>query len=232
MSQISKQFFWLEENGRYVLGQLSEGYPDRALEEYLPQLPKCDEKILKDLSVNYVVDSDNMLSIFDPKVVEWEEITAPILKVNGFERIVDFKGYTGRKPSIRMLKAAQKYYDRIKKQIDEVNLSNEKKDFENYFKTMTSDGISIWWWQEDWTYLRPSNLDGNYFFFDLSRVILDDIVSIQGLIILISAVEGKNSIILKVPKRFVGRIIGKGVCNVKRLEKKLGVHITVAPETE
>ena len=43
MTPISKQLYWLEENGRYILGKLSAGYPTTFSEKQLPQFSKGNE---------------------------------------------------------------------------------------------------------------------------------------------------------------------------------------------
>ena len=233
MELNSQQVYWFYENGRYTLGKLSAGYPCTIFEKQLPSFSRSDEEDLQTLQANYQVDEDGTLTIFNPAVVEWEEITAPILKKSGFHIIGEFGMNTGKIPSDRMLKAAHDYYRKLGKQIYEINLSLEKEELKSVFKRTSADGICIWWEQEDWTYLRPSNLDDDYIFIDFSLPLHYDVWSVRGLIILKSAIQGKSVITLKVPKCFIGQVIGKGGCNVKKIAKELGVrYINVEPNTE
>lgn len=184
---------------------------------------------MKELNANYHVEYNGYLSVFDPTVEEWEDIGALVLKVRGLHIVGEGGFYKGKVPSERMLEAAKEYDKKLRKQIFEILLSEEKNDFEYHFKSTTSDGISILWYQPEWEYLSASTLDEKYYFFDLSHTS----PGFEGLIILQSAVQGKSNITLKVPRYFIGRIIGKGGCNVKRLAKELGVrYIKVEPDTE
>lgn len=233
MTPISEQLYWFEENGRYTLGRHSNGYPTTFFEKQLPQFSQSDEEVLKELKANYRVESNGYLSVFDPMVEEWEDIGAPVLKVQGFHIVAESGFYKGKVPSQRMLEAAKEYGKKLRKQIYRIALSEEKKWFDDWFHRTTSDGISKWWEQSDWDYLRVSNMDEKYYFFDLSRILSGDIYCTEGLIILKSAVQGKSSITLKVPRYLIGRIIGKGGCNAKRLAKEIGVrYIKVEPDTE
>lgn len=224
MTPISKQLYWLEKNGHYALGTISAGYPVTLFEKQLPQFSKSDEELLKEVKANYYIESNGLLSVFDPMVEEWEYIGAPVLKVQGLHIVCECGFHKGKVPSKRMLESAKEYHNMLRKQIYKIALSDEKKCFDTWFHHTTTDGISKWWEQSDWEYLRVSNIDEKYYFFDLSRFLAGDIYCTEGLIILKSAVQGKSHITLKVPAYLVGRIIGKGGCNIKKLAKEIGVR--------
>ena len=224
MSLNSKQLYWFKENGRYTIGKLIQGYPINIREKILPQLSSSFERELQKLAANYQIEKDGQLSIFDPNIIEWEEITAPVLKKKGFNILGELGKYTGKIPSNKMMEAAQEYYIQIHTQMYKNNLPIEKNMFDKYFETYSKDGISVWWNQEFWTYLRISNFDKKYLFFDLSYCFGNDTMTIQGLVILKSAIDGKNSITLNVPKRYIGTIIGKGGHGIKNLMRKLKVQ--------
>ena len=233
MAPNYEQLYWLEENGRYTLGKLAAGYPVTLHEKQLPKFSQSDEEVLKELKANYKVESNGYLSVFDPMVEEWEDIGAPVLKVKGLHIVGEGGFHTGKVPTKRMLEAADEYYTSFRKQIYKIYLSEEKNFLDDWFHRTTTDGISKWWEESDWEYLRVSNLNEKYYFFNLSRILPGDIHCTEGLIILKSAVQGKSSITLKVPRYLIGRIIGKGGCNVKRLAKEIGVrHIKVEPDIE
>lgn len=227
-----QQVYWFYENGRYTLGKLSAGYPCTIFEKQLPRFSRSDEEDLQTLQANYQVDEDGALTIFNPNVVEWEEITAPILKKSSFHIIGEFGMHTGKIPSDRMLEAARNYYETLQRQIYEINLSIEKNYFDSDFQRKSADGICIWWREDSGIYLNSSNLDKKYLFIDFSSQLYDGVWDVKGLIILKSAIQGKDVITLKVPKYIIGQVIGKGGCEVRRLAKKLGVrYIKVEPYT-
>lgn len=228
MFNQSEVFWAYHSNGRYILSHFKYGNCVFSVDgTSLPEIEKYYKEDLDELGIHYEL-CDNELLIYDPEVVEWEEVTAPILKVCGSQASSrTFGTYTGKIPSSNMFEAAQNYRQEARKKIYDLRFAIEKKEFESSFTTKSKDGISIWWTDDDINFFHSSDIDtSKYFLFNLAHH--NSCYSFEGLVILKSALKGKHYITLEVPEWHVGIVIGKGGANIKKLTQELGLrHITV-----
>lgn len=214
--------FWGEQpNGRYTLNHLdSHGGANFLQKNLLPRYTSCFADTFKELGINYELSDTGELLVYDPEVVEYEEVSAPLRRLCGYQVGIVLGTHTEKVPSPKMVQAAKEYSQRITDKIHDIGLVKEKKDFENYFAAESKDGICVWWENDADDLLQPGNMDDKYFPFNLTRCEF----YFKGLIILKDALKGKQTITLKVPKFHISRVIGKGGANIKRLSDELGLR--------
>ncbi len=214
--------FWGKQtNGRYTLNHWgSRGGANFLQKNLLPRYASHLADTFKELGISYELSDTGELLVYDPEVVEYEEVTAPLHRLCGYQVGIVLGTHTEKVPSPKMVQAAKEYSQRITDKIHDIGLVKEKKDFENYFAAESKDGICVWWENDADDLLQPGNMDDKYFPFNLTRCEF----YFKGLIILKDALKGKQTITLKVPKFHISRVIGKGGANIKRLADELGLR--------
>lgn len=215
---VRKNLFWREVNGVYELEEelagLSVGI---AQDYYMPKEPMFMEQELKNINVSFKRIGEDCI-IFDPEVEEWTKLTAPIAKLDDRVKYISGAKHTGEVPTSKMVKAAWKYYWNISSKIELLKLAQSREEFEEYFARESEDGICCWW-EEDIDWITAKELDTKYVGVHLGRTER----SFDGLVLLKSAAKGKSVITIKVHEWDMGRVIGKGGQNVKRIAEALDV---------
>ncbi len=218
MGSYRTKLFWYEKDGQYVLKEeLAGGKMGNPFAYQLPSEPAFMEQQLQELQISHKRVEDKCV-IYNPEVIEWTELTAPVAKFDGRVQYVKGELHTGKVPTQKMQEAASKYYWTKEEQIREIEYSKGREDFEKYFARESEDGICCWW-EEDYDSLPANEMDKKYVLVHLTRPGR----GFDGLVLLKSAASGKTTIILKVHEWDMGRVIGKGGKNVKKIAEVLGV---------
>ena len=221
--EFEEKYFWLQKDGRYVLKRDIFGMVGCAIHAELPMFDMKFEPYLKRLGINYEIFGNKCI-IYDPQRVEWEEFTAPVREVQGIS-IVYFHWkreelYTGKIPTKGMMEAARLYFNKAKIKIQEEICQEEIKQFEEYFALNCKDGISCWWNQQERKEFSVHNIETKYAMINFDRT--GEIFN--GVVVIKEKVKPNSGITIIVPKKYVGKAVGKGGENVKELAKKLGVR--------
>lgn len=225
---LDSNVFWANINGIYQLRYKNDCNIALAVPG-LPSFPRYREQDLKALKI-YYEDNGTRLITYNPKVVEWEVVTAPIIKLNGSTVTSHHLGYhTGNVPTSHMIQVANNYFLNSKQRLEGFILEREQLEFDEYFKNHSLDGISCWWYEDDYAILSSKNMDEKYFLFNLAP----SGHSFEGLAIFRKALKAKTVVTIKVPRRYVSQTIGKNASNVKKLSAGLGLsYIKVMADDE
>ena len=216
--QLDSNVFWTNINGIYQLRYKNEHNIALAVPS-LPSFPRYREPELKTLKI-YYEDNGSRLITYNPKVVEWESVTAPIIKLNGMAVTSHHLGYyTGNFPSSYMLKVANNYFLCAKQRLEDFILEKESAEFDQYFESHSLDGISCWWNEDDYAILSSKNMDEKYYLFNLAP----SGHLFEGLAIFREALKVRTSVTIIVPRRYVSQLIGKNASNVKKISEELGL---------
>lgn len=226
--QLDSDVFWTNINGIYQLKYKNEHNIALVLPS-LPSFPRYREPELKTLKI-YYEDNGSRLITYNPNVVEWEAVTAPIIKLNGLLVTSHHLGYhTGNFPTAHMLKVANNYFLCAKQRLEDFILEKESAEFDQYFESHSLDGISCWWNEDDYAILSSENMDEKYYLFNLAP----SGHPFEGLAIFRKALKVRTTVTITVPKCYVSKLIGKNASTIKKLSDGLGLsHIKVKAENE
>ena len=132
-----------------------------------------------------------------------------------------------------MFEKAKIYYETARKRINEFLEKRDKLNFEQEFQNESLDGICYCVTQSYNNFVDlPSLLEKDYYVFSYGREVNEKYTGgiWKYLVIRKSAITSTDSISLKVPVSWAGKIIGKEGKNIKSLVTQLGVrHISVIP---
>lgn len=146
---LNKLNFWARnnENSSYSLYQIEYGYAEKMF--FTPKVlfrnrEQLLEYMFRAVKLNYFCEevSELTLSIYDPNVIEFEELTLPAYIIQGDKFIYEDKEITQLYPTKRMLDAAYSYYRRISDSIAE-DILNETV-FNSYSVYTVLTGINFY----------------------------------------------------------------------------------------
>lgn len=223
----AKKLFWTKKNGRDTLMYVGFifGWAETLYNIELPWFPIYYEEELKELGVPYEI-YDRQCIIHDPDVEEYQDITAPLMTVVNLKPnqiSTSPVKYTGKIPTNKMLEAAKSYFEKVREDLKQLVLSKEQKRFDAYFEKHSKEGVLHW----------------------ESDILLDDLLSVSDffsgkwgskyyriplengfdgcIVISKAAFKGQSRITIKVPRWYVGQLIGRGGENAKKHAHALGV---------
>jgi len=166
-----------------------------------------------------IVD-ETFCAVYDPNCVEYEECTTILID----KRIPFYTEYTGKIPTEKMVKAADEYADYVNEVLYQLDLERRKKDFDAFFLANSADGISLYCQcgilsAEELMDYRDYYLVAFY----------KSQYSFEGLIIHRASARGKV-ITVRVPKHFIGKLVGTKGKNISKISKSIGTkHIIAKP---
>ena len=134
-----------------------------------------------------------------------------------------------------MFEKARNYYETARKKINEFLAKQDKLNFDQEFQKESLDGICYCVTQSYDNFVDlPSLLEKDYYVFSYGREANEKYTGDiwKYLVIRKSAITFTDSLSLKVPVSWAGKIIGKEGKNIKSLVTQLGVrHISVIPSS-
>ena len=229
----SKGFYWCFYNTQFRLITADPLKPTEFRE--LPYFDRSLKPVLDTLGIFYFLNG-NQCVIWDPTCEEYEDFTAFIKRApfspHGSYIVTD-EVFTGLIPTKEMFEKAKIYYETARKRINEFLEKRDKLNFEQEFQNESLDGICYCVTQSYNNFVDlPSLLEKDYYVFSYGREVNEKYTGgiWKYLVIRKSAITSTDSISLKVPVSWAGKIIGKEGKNIKNLVTQLGVrHISVIP---
>ena len=232
----SKDFYWCFYNTQFRLITADPLRPTEFRE--LPYFDRSLKPVLDTLGIFYFLNG-NQCVIWDPTCEEYEDFTAYIKKApftpHGSYILTD-EVFTSIIPTKEMFEKAKVYYEIARKKIREFLKKQDKLDFEQEFNNGSLDGICYCMTQSYDNFVDLLSLLGkDYLIISYGRVASKEYTGgiWKYLIIRKSAITSADSLSLKVPANWAGKIIGKEGKNIKNLVRQLGIrHISVIPCSE